>query len=388
MGKRLVEAVPHVLDINEPEHDMFAEASGLEEKTFLKLNRNEATITPSPLVANKISESWDSLSLNHYPDFKSEKLRYKLSDYTDADVKCIACYSSMSTALDALVRTYLQPGYEAIAGWPVERLFRNCVISAGAKVISPKHADTFSINIEEITAGITSKTKLVYLANPNSVTGSMMTEAEIVFLLSYSENALVVIDESYFEFCGLSVVDLIPRFPNLAVIRTFSKAFALAGFGVVYLLTDTTNLRDINKLGYHNSPDTLAQIAAEAAIDDLSYTAGYVRLINESKKMLRENLTRLGYDFRITPANFFLLKINNPDHLTETLKENKIFVNNLIEIPEFDNYVRVTIGTPSQTGVLLDILAKLASSQTMSSSKTQNALKISLEHPKELEPTH
>ncbi|MCD6161725.1 MAG: aminotransferase class I/II-fold pyridoxal phosphate-dependent enzyme [candidate division Zixibacteria bacterium] len=388
MKKYLVKAAPHIFDMEEPENGLSAAISGLEEETFLRLNHNEATVTPSPLVARAISESLNSLSLNHYPDFRSKKLRTKLSNYTGVEANCIACYSGMSTALDTLVRTYLQPGDEAITDWPAERMFKEYAVGAGARVISAKQTDSFKGNIEEITAYITSKTKLIYLPNPNSISGSIITEAGIVFLLSYAKNVLVVIDESYFEFYGLSVVDLIAKYSNLTVIRTFSKAFALAGCDVAYLLTDADNLQHINRLGYYKGPDALAQIAAEAAIDDINYTANYVHLINESKKMLSENLTRFGYDFRITPANFFLLKINDINNLTETLTENKIFINNLLGIPGFDNYVRITIGTPSQTGVLLDILAKSASGQIKSSGKKPNRIKVSKANQKELEATH
>ena len=175
---------------------------------------------------------------------------------------------------------------------------------------------------------------------------------------------MVVIDESYFEFCGSTVADLISKYPNLAIIRTFAKAFALAGVDTAFLLTDSRNLRFINRLGYHKEPNMLAQVAAGAAIDDISYTANYVRQVNDSKKMLFDNLTRMGYQFRITASNFFLLKVNDPDGLVEDFTRNNIIVNKLTGIQGFQNHLRITIGTPSQTGVLLDVLARVASSQT------------------------
>ena len=364
MEKRLVKVKPCILDLNDPEQDLQEALFSLDENSLLKLDRNEATVTPSPLVAKTISKSLDSLSLNRQPDIRTRKLRRKLSYYSGIGFDSIACFAGLTTAMDTLVGTYLQPGLEALIISPSESSFPNSVVSTGARLVFSRHVDLFAPAIEEIIAGINQKTRLIYIANPNSISGALLTEAEVVFLLSYAENALVVVDESLFEFCGVTVTDLLTKYPNLAVLRTFSKAFALAGLDVSYILTDSRNLRFINRLGLYKEPNTLAQIAAETAIDDINYTAGFIRSVNESKKMLFENLSRLGYDFRITAANFFLLKVRDPDKLVETLTKNNIFINSLPGVEGFENYVRITIGAPSQTGVLLDSLARISGAQT------------------------
>jgi len=386
MEKRLVKVKPYILDLCDPEQDLQESLFSLDENSLLKLDRNEATVVPSPLVIKTISKSLDSLSLNRQPDIRTRKLRRKLSYYSGVSFDNIACFASLTIATDTLARTYLQPGLEALIMSPSENCFANSVVSTGARLVFTRHADIFAPTIEEMVDGINSKTRLIYIANLNSISGALLTEAEIVFLLSYAENAIIVVDESCFEFCGATVTDLLTKYSNLVVLRTFSKAFALAGLDVSYILTDSRNLRFINRLGLDKGPNTLAQIAAESAIDDINYTANFVRSVNESKKMLFENLLCLGYDFRITAANFFLLKVKDPDTLVEALTENNIYVNNLSGVVGFEDYVRITIGTPSQTGVLLDVLAKLSGAQTSGKDISKTSRMTSSELGRVFEP--
>jgi len=362
MEKRLIKVNPMVLDMEDLEPETQESLFAIDDDSYLKLDRNEATVSPSPGVLKEVSRALDKLALNRRPDLKSHRLRRKLSLYTGVDFKNIACFGSVADACGALTGTYLYPGLEILMVGRADLLIEQAAMAAGATINYTEHNDYFELKIEEVINSITPKTRLIYLSNPNSLSGAILTEAEIVFLLAYAENSLVIVDETFFEFCGLTVTDLIEEYPNLAILRSFSGAFALAGIDTACLLTDYDNLRFINRIGLGQAPNSLAQVAAEKAIDELNYTAGYVRLVNESKKMLYESLLRLGYNFKITAANFLLLQVNDPQKLTAELKLSNIYINNLDRYQEFKNHVKITIGTPSQTGVLLDALARLAES--------------------------
>jgi histidinol-phosphate aminotransferase len=364
MNKKSVKVAPHILDLEEYDYDMQQTTANCpDDRTFLKLDRNEATIIPSPEVAKAIIKALDSFSLNHYPDSKSKELRARLAEYAGIDTNSIACFANMSAMIDTITRTYLHPGLEALSIGPAEPFFAQSVAGTGAEAVFTNHVNPFEPNVEEAILSITPKTRLIYIANPNSLTGAMLTETEIVFLLAYAESAMFVIDESYFEFCSRTIIDQIREYPNLTVLRSFARAFALAGFDTSCLITQPANLRFLNRLGNHKEPDTLAQVAAIAALEDINYTANFIRLVNESKKMLLDNLPRLGYEFQISPANYFIIKVNDPDSMQETLAQNSIFVNNMFCLSGFQNYLRITIGTPTQTGILLDILARMIGTQ-------------------------
>jgi histidinol-phosphate aminotransferase len=287
----------------------------------------------------------------------------------------IACFANQAAAMETIARTYLQPGLDMLNTWPTDSPFAYYANSTGARVIDIKYEDQFKPRVEEIITAKTSKTRLIYLANPSGITGASLTEAELVFLLSYAENSMVVVDEAYFEFCGTTVVDIITSFPNLIVLRSFSKGFALAGFDICCMITDSRNFKFLSKLGYLKGPNTLAQVAAEAALEDVGYTTDLIRQIGQSKKLLFDKLTTQGYDFKITSANFFLLKVTDCNELVKSLADKNIFVNCLEGIPGFENYVRITIGTPEQTAIVLNILEQLAPEQEISPAAGEKDIK-------------
>jgi len=375
MENRMVRVVSHILDLDNPDQDVQEGLFTVNNNAALKLDRNEVTVPPSPMVLKALKNSINDKPLNFYSDNQSRKLRRKLSLYTGVNFDSIACYYNQAAVMETIARTYLQPGLEALLALPSDSSFSHYASSVGAKVVNVTFSDLFEPKIEEIIADITHRTRLIYLANPNGITGCSLTESELVFLLSYAENSLVVVDESYFEFSGITVADLIPKFSNLIIIRSFSKGFALAGFDTHYLMTDSRNFKFLNKIGFQKQPDTLAQAAAEAALEDFGYTAVIIRQINESKKMIFENLSGSGYEFRITPANFFLLAAADPRGLTAFLSKQNIFVHDLMGLQGFENYVRVTIGTPGQTIVLLNALAQCAAEQAISLKTTRMAEK-------------
>ena len=366
MERQTIRVAPQVLDLSDPNQDRQEALFPQNGETPLRLDNNESTVAPSPSVINKLKKAIDSLPLNNRADMQARKLRRQLSRYTGVAFDSIACYGNQAVMLETLARTYLYQGMDAVILGPAENPLSHYASSTGARVINSQFRDPFQPAIEELISGITQQTRMVYITNPNGVSGDVIDEAELVFLLSYARNIMVVVDESYYEFSGVTVADLVDRFPNLIVLRTFSKAFGLAGFDTHYLLTCRDNINILNRLGYRKNPGLLAQVAAGAALDDLYFPADLNRQINDSKNMLFEGLTRLGYDFRITSANFFLLAAANPGHLVKSLIEHNIFVKDISHINGFQNYVRITIGTPTQTGKLLNILSLLSSSQKIS----------------------
>jgi histidinol-phosphate aminotransferase len=375
MESRLVRVVPQILDLDNPDQDMQEGLFSIDKETALKLDRNEMTVSPSPKVLRALKYSIDNGPLNWYSDTQSRRLRRKLSLYTGVNFDSIACYCNQAAVIETVIRTYLQPGLDALLSWPSDTSFSHYASSLGAKVIDAAFSDPFEPKIEEIITEITPKTRLIYLANPNAITGSTLTEAELIFLLAYAENSMIVVDESYFEFSGITAADLILKFSNLIIIRSFSKGFALAGFDTHYLMTDSRNFKFLNKLGFQKQPGTLAQTAAEAALEDLSYTAGIVRQVNESKRMIFDNLSSLSYDFRISPANFFLLTVADPHGLVASLAKKNIYINDLAGFRGFDNCVRITIGTNRQTIRLLEALAQCAPEQAIRPSTNRIAVR-------------
>ena len=375
MSKKYVKVLPSVIDLKFPGLDRQEALFSPDEDTLLKLDSNESPIRLSESVIDSLKTAIETKSLNRHPDYSARKLRRMLSRYTGVSFDSITCFNSEATAIESIARTYLEHGLDSLVTWPNEGMASYNIAATGARVINTQFENPFEPRIEELISGISHKTRMIYISNPNPITGAIFSEAELVFLLSYAQNIMIVVDESYFEYCGNTIAGMIGDYPNLIVTRNFSRAFGLAGLDLCYIISDPENLRHISKFAAGKHPNTITQTTAIAALNDPKYLAKSLYQLNESKKMLHDVLLTLGYDFVISPANFITLKVNDPVSFTEKLVQKNIYINQLANLPGFDNYVRVTIGTPAQSGILLDILGELTESQAIRPNSRHNRLK-------------
>lgn len=358
MEKQLVRVAPQTLELADVDGEVQEALFAIDNRLVLKLDNNESTVGPSTLVLKAISQVAANHQLNIESDIHSRRLRRKISHYVGANYNSIACFSNTNDILSALARTYLAPGLEALVVSPTDRSTTDIFISSGAQVAATEHEDIFQPTVEEITRQIGPKTRIVYLGNPANYSCARFSEAELVFLLSYAEKSLIVLDESYYEYCGISMVDLTKKFTNLVIIRTFAKAFALAGIPTSYIITDPQNIRFINRIGQYSAPNLLAQTAALAALDDISYMVDYVRQVNKAKHLLFDNLTRMGYAFIISAANYILLKVPDSESITRSFARNNIYVRDLSDIPEMNGFIQFTVGTSTQMETVIEHLGR------------------------------
>jgi histidinol-phosphate aminotransferase len=358
MEKQLVKVAPHILDLADVDGEVQEALFAIDNRLVLKLDNNEATVGPSPLVFKAISQVAANHQLNIESDIYSRRLRRKISHYVGANYNSIACFSSANDALAAMARTYLAPGLEALVVSPAEKSVVDIFTSSGAQVNTTEHVDIFQPNVEEIARKIGPKTRMIYFGNPANYSCARFSEAELVFLLSYAEKSLIVLDESYYEYCGITMVDLTRKFTNLAILRTFAKAFALGGAPTSYIVTDPQNIRFISRIGQYSAPNLLAQVAALAALDDISYMVDYIRQVNKAKHLLFDNLTRMGYAFIISAANFILLKVPDCDNMTRSFARSNIYVRDLSDIPGMNGFIQFAIGTPAQMETVLEHLGR------------------------------
>ncbi|HEX2896429.1 MAG TPA: histidinol-phosphate transaminase [candidate division Zixibacteria bacterium] len=373
MAKRLVRINRAVMDL-EPyqvsnQKPLFMDKS----ETPLKLDWNESTVSPSPKVKEALAKTLNSEPLNWYPDVEATELRNRLQEYTKLPLEYISCFGGSDMALEYIARTYLEPGCSVLLSAPTYDNFRVYAQSTGATVVQVTYKNPFHPNAKTLWDSISAKTRLVYICNPNNPTGAMMSEKEIVRLLELAPQQMFVIDEAYYEFCNQSVSKLVRQYTNLIVVRSFSKAFGLASLRVGYILTDPANLEFIHRIKVGKNLNALAQIAAIAALDDVSYTEKYIREISESKKLLLARLRELGFEFHITPANFFLIRFKEPKAAIKFLEQAGIFARDRSTVPQLEGFVRITIGTPPQTERLLQAIAKLAGQNQTTTSSTSHS---------------
>jgi histidinol-phosphate aminotransferase len=359
MQRKLVKVSNAVLDL---EPRQFSQEASLEMGRSLssRSDTKDSPLPPSPGVLRALNDYIAGNSLDRYPNQEALELRERLSQYTSLPKENISCFGGSDVALEHIARTYLEPGVEAVMACADNADFRAIAQSTGATIVDIHQDDPFDIQIESVINQIGPRTRLVYLSNPDNLTGTAFSEPEIVFLLAYAERSMVVIDESYFEFSGRTVADLVRRFPNLIVVRSFSKAFGLASLRVGYILSDPDNLEFVNRLKITKNLSGLGRVAALAALEDMDFTNHYVDLINQSKKTLFQSLPEIGYEFKITSANFFLIRVSDPEVAVQRLLAADFRVRDFSKLPELTGYLQITIGIPEETDRLLLSLSRLA----------------------------
>jgi histidinol-phosphate aminotransferase len=358
MEKRLVRITHAALEIEKPLHESskICPMPGL-----LKLDEAENTVGPSAKVSMALGEHILSWPLNWHGVGKAEeKLIEKLSNHLSLPPEAISCFNGSMAAIDCAIRTYLEPGVEALLDSPCDHAIQASARSTGARVIEVKHDNPFEPQIEAIINRINAKTRLIFLSNPNNQSGAAYSESEIVFLLSYADRIMVVMQEDFVEFCGYSVADLIMRFPNLVVVRSFSNCFGLASLEAGYLLTDPDNMEFIERLKAASNISGLACTAACAALEDLNHITAYSHAVEQSKKIVLSNLPQTGYEFHLGPTNFMLVQVSDTEEAIELLADERIYVHHLYGFEDLDSYLRITLGTPAQTEMLLLALGRAA----------------------------
>lgn len=339
------------------------EVDNFNRKNILKLDWNESTIPPTPLVKEtlmKIVAQEDIYSL--YPSTYNEHLLQLLSNYTNLPKNNLQYFASSDSLHEYLVRMYVGVGDPILVIGPTYDNFRLTCESQGGQVSFFNYDENFTLNFDELNVTISILTpSLIYICNPNNPTGNSIDIRQIKILLEKYPDTLVLLDEAYFEFSRLTMAKYVLEYDNLFISRTFSKAFGLANFRIGYLISSTENIIQISKIRNPKNVTTFAQEAAISALSDLDYMNKYVDEVNLAKSFFKNQLEQYPFIKYVYPSesNFLLIafvsydfKINFFNHLNR----NNIFVRNLSHSNLLDNCLRITIGTLNQMKLVLEVI--------------------------------
>jgi histidinol-phosphate aminotransferase len=333
--------------------------SSTKNEDALKLDSNESTINPSPLVFQRIRDYLSTARLNWYPEGKASLLRERLSAYTRRPPAEIQVFNGSDSALDYICRTYVDESDEVLVDAPTYDMFRLFVEAIGAQIKFTNSSNPIEPNIQNLTNRITKKTKLIYVCNPNNPTGRMYTENDIAKLCENLDKGILIVDEAYYEYTKLTMSGLLDKYQNLIITRSFSKAFGLAALRCGFILADETHINHINKIRNEKDVNSIAQIAAVAALDDLDYMENYVKDVLEARRWLAQKLKSLGYEILSAAANFILIRVEKPEVFMSALRHAKVFVRDRGYLPQLKNCVRITVGNKTQCQKLAKELQRL-----------------------------
>jgi histidinol-phosphate aminotransferase len=335
------------------------DVSNEERLKILKLDWNEATISPSPLVHKRLSELVNQQpAYNLYPSTYNAELHTLFAQYAEVPKENLQYFASSDVLHEYIARVFISVGDPVLILGPTYDNFRLTCEAQGGKVEYSEFSNDFKLSEEVLENDICrTNPSLVYLCNPNNPTGNLISLKFIEKLLAYNTETLFLIDEAYFEFTGVSAKDLIFKYDNLLISRTMSKAFALASFRIGYLLSSSENIRTISKVRNPKNFTTFAQVAAIAALSDIQYMKNYVEEVNLAKSQFIDFISSVSPILNVfnSNGNFLLIRVSegiNKKDLLSYLETNDIFVRDFTHSKILYDCFRITIGTRKQMRIV------------------------------------
>ncbi|GAB4242086.1 MAG: histidinol-phosphate transaminase [Thermoleophilia bacterium] len=344
-----------------PPLEQIREEYGLER--VVKLASNESPEEPFPEVLEAIARA--AAGANRYPDGAWRDLRGALADVWGVDRSDVILGNGSCDLLLLLGQALLMPGTKLVYGWPSFVIYRTMAEASLAEPVEVGLRD-HRHDLSAMLEAVDERTHMIIVCNPNNPTGSYLPSAEIrAFLEAVPPEIAVVLDEAYVEFVHCEHTDTtswITEFPNLVILRTFSKIYGLAGLRVGYALTRGFLVDALNKVRQPFNLNTLAQAAATEALRHPERVRQRREFTWRERERLARELTNLGMPPAPSEANFLLFPIAPmsvpPEEAAQALLERGVVVRSGYALGH-PGWLRVTIGTTEENDFFLETLRGL-----------------------------
>ncbi|MBN1621929.1 MAG: histidinol-phosphate transaminase [Endomicrobiales bacterium] len=337
-------------------------------KNVIKLASNENPIGPSSKAVKAIKNTANNVFF--YPDSNSWKLRKAVSKKFRIDISSILLGSGSDEIIELLAKAFFMPQDEIVVSEHAFIRYKMAGDLLDSTVVTIP-MENYTHNLKAMFKAINEKTKAVFIANPNNPTGTYNDTGEMEeFLKNISElscerKPLVIMDEAYYEYARSfkdypETLKYIADYPNLIILRTFSKIYGLAGLRVGYGFTSRDIVDYIERIRPPFNITSISQEAAVASLNDLSQVKKSVRMVNEQRDFLYNELKKINLMYIPSAANFILIDVApkaGQDVFREMLKEGVIV--RAMDEYNLPNHVRVSIGLPKQNRFFITKLKKV-----------------------------
>lgn len=353
LNKNLISLKPYVA-VEPP--SFLADLSGLNENKIIKLNANENPYGASPKLQGALN-AYQSYHI--YPDSKQMVARKALAEYVGISEDCILVGAGADEIIDLILRATLEKGNSVINCPPTFGMYSFGTHINGGNLVEVPRDDNFDIDLARVKESISANTKVIFLTSPNNPTGNSVSDDVVLSLLE--ENIIVVVDETYFEFSGKTVVKLVEQHPNLVVLRTFSKWAGLAGLRVGYGIMSSFLVNFLMDIKNPYNLNVAAEVALLTSLDDLSYLRGNLDIIiKERERLFHSFLNIAGILPHPSEANFLLCDFAEgvSTKIYEGLARMGIFVR-YFDTPVLKDSLRISVGTPKQNDILISAISDI-----------------------------
>jgi histidinol-phosphate aminotransferase len=330
----------------------YTSARSLYQKgVFMDANENS--------LGSAISAEY-SPELNRYPDPLSLDLRKALAEFLNIPEKNIFAGNGSDEIIDLLIRLFVEQDEEIVVLEPTYGVYRVSAEIAGVNVRSLLLTENFRVDIPSLLSQVNSKSKIIFLCSPNNPTGNIIRFKDVENI-SRNFNGIVVVDEAYIEFASEpSLVNKVSVLENLVVLRTFSKAWGLAGVRVGYAVANEIVIEYLNKIKLPYNLNRISSALAIKALEANPQMLEFRKVLLEEREKLAGNLTNLGFKVFPSEANFLLVNYPNAGEVAKKLAlDYGIIVRDFNSKPLLKDCIRISVGTPEQNQVLIDSISKI-----------------------------
>ena len=327
----------------------------------VRLNTNECPEPPPQAFLDELASEAARLEANRYPDREARDLRHAIARHHGLALVQTFCGNGSNEVLQCLLLAFGGPGRSALVFEPTYALHSHICRLTGTEVISEGRDDRFAVDPDSARALIDEhRPDVVFLCSPNNPTGNSEPRSTVESIAE-SAPGLVVVDEAYAQFSPWSAVELLPAFGNLAVVRTFSKTWALAALRLGYLLADPAIVEACSSVALPYHLDTFKQRAGVAALRYEQAMRERVARLVEQRGSVTSGLANLPVELWPSDANFVLFRprTRTADEVWHGLVERSVLVRDVSGFPGLEGCLRVTIGTADENALFLEALGEV-----------------------------
>ena len=325
-----------ILDANENPHNIF--------EFFLEEFIHEIRMFPA----------------NRYPNTDSEELREHIAKYTDSKKENIICGNGSDEIIQMVINTFIEKGDSVVIHTPTFSMYKVFTSIAGGAIVEVLSDEAFRIHPEEIiSASNKADAKLIFLCNPNNPTGFSLSRENIIMILENTK-ATVVVDEAYYEFLDETVVDLTFQYERLIVLRTMSKAFALAGARVGYGVACKETMEMIYKVKPPYNLNSFSQLIGRLYLKNMPLVKESILKIKQQRESLLNALSKIN-ELQVFPsaANFVLIRSKKTPEILQAANGAGISLRNYGSDPVLGDCLRITVGTEIENRKLINVIEKV-----------------------------
>lgn len=350
------------LKVIKPEVRALRAYSLTPRRASVKINQNENPWDVPLAIKEETFRRIATRKWSRYPDFVSTSLHEHLAGFASWRADGVIAGNGSNELIQAALMVTIGAGKRVLISEPTFALYRQVATVLGGEVRSVPLTDRFQYDVQALLKSLgNEKPEVVILCSPNNPTGCVISDGDLREILRNAPG-LVIIDEAYHEFARRSVVPLLNEFENLVVLRTFSKAMALAGLRLGYLLASPGLVTEVRKAVLPYNLNAFSQTAAEVAVEMYERELDPVveKIIAERQRLFDSLSAIRGLEPVASQANFMIVRSRiAPAEVFNELVEHDILIRDVSGYPMLNEYFRVSVGTPEENDLLLRALSEI-----------------------------